>query len=169
MSGMGSGEGVGGGGVQTGESTHGMTIAGSSPTSQARVDQVFVGSARVTNATPVLLFYIDLPATGESAKINASIQAWNEGVHSAHGAWDIVGTGQRTSAGVSSRTSTAAGGGSGQTTNSFGGPKPSVGVSDPSSAVAPNVLNRLGITFTGQTGVNILVMWSAQISIGKVV
>jgi hypothetical protein len=130
---------------------------------------VLVGSARSTDGSQFELFGIDMAATGESVKIDVSIQCWEEGTHAYQAAWDIVGTGQRTSAGVSSRTSTSGGGGSGQTANTFTAPnKPSVAVSNPASAVSPNTAHRLAILGTGKPGVDILWQWTATIKRGKV-
>jgi hypothetical protein len=92
--------------------------------------------------------------------------AHTEGTRADSAHWSITGLWQRTSGGVSSRVSSAAGA---QTSsgNSYGGPKPSVSCSDPSSAVAPNVLNKAAIVATGKAGVTINWIFTGTITRSK--
>lgn len=87
---------------------------------------------------------------------------FEEGNHNQSAEWTITGVWQRTSAGVSSRISSAVGTRT-QAGENFGGAGPGLNLSDPASAVAPNVLNRAGFIGTGLAGTNLL--WVGLVTI----
>lgn len=141
-------------------------VSGASPATTAQVIVDVVFSFRVvSNAVVEIASYDMLPGT--SVAIRADVQAFTEATHANQLVHVIVGSGKRTSAGTSSRTSAAGGGGSGQVVNDFAVTRPALSVSDPSSAVSPNVQHRLALLYTGKSGVNTIVMGTARILIGK--
>jgi len=142
-----------------------ISVAGASVPTNGTFDFVF-GAIRTTTNTQTMLFSVPMIA-GDTVTIQGTIQAFVANTHANHAGWRSVAAGKRTSAGVSSRTSSAGGGGSGQYANDFGGPKPTLGVSDPNSAVSPNVLHSIGFLVTGQSGVEIIWEYALRIMRGK--
>lgn len=145
----------------TGPTSAESAVSGASPATTAHVEFVFPVSARSTDATPFMLYFRDMPATGESLDMTMRLLCLEE-ASGLSAEWTITGVWQRTTSGVSSRISTATGTRT-QAGENFpsGGPTPTL--SDPASAVAPNVMHRAGFIGTGQALTDIL--WIGQVTI----
>jgi hypothetical protein len=124
------------------------------------------GRGRTVGAAVLDLYFEDLSA-GETVEMEVLVEGWTEGTHANVCGWKSVGQASRTSAGVSSRTSSAAGVGPGQVSNNFMGPRPSFQFSDPASAVTPNTQHRFAAQVTGKAGVDVLWSYTGRIVRGK--
>jgi hypothetical protein len=129
------------------------------PTATGFVENGLVLTGRTVGAVTLELVGYAM-ALGESVEIDITVNGFTEATGADTCAWQAIGKGRRTSAGVSSRTTSAAGAGAGQIDNTFAPTRPTFVFSDPASAVAPNTLNRFSTIVTGKTGVTIDWVWS---------
>jgi hypothetical protein len=150
----------------TGSTSDGASIPGASVATVGSAEYRISGRGRTVGAQVLDVYFEDL-SEGETVEMEIIVQGWTEGTHANTCGWKSTGQAARTGAGVSSRTSSAAGVGPGQISNNFMGPRPAFQFSDPASAVAPNTQHRFAAQVTGKAGVNVLWSFTGRVVRGK--